>query len=79
MTMKHVIEGLMQATKCKNHSQLSKLLDFPQGIICRLAQGKSKTLGMDNLLQVHTTTGVSIQTLFDWYRLPTGAVLGRVA
>lgn len=73
MTMQHVIHGLMQVTKVKNHHQLSVLFDVPQGIISRLAHGKFNGMSMANLSQIQSVSGVSFDTIFAWYRLPTHA------
>lgn len=80
MSGRHLVEGLMQATRSRTHEQMSVKLAWERAEISRLVNGKSSGGGMRlvTLDTIQRRSGVPIQTLLDWYRLPEGAVLGRV-
>jgi len=79
MTAKHIIEGVMQWTGARNHHQCAVLLDIEPAVVTRLSKGKQVGVRLDTLDQIQRKTQVPIDVLFDWYRLPDGAVLGRIA
>lgn len=78
MTARHILEGVMQWTKARSHHQCAVLLGMDPASISRLHQGKQTGLTIATLDQIQRRTEVPIDTLFAWYRLPDGAVLGRV-
>ncbi len=79
MTMRHVIDGLMQKTRAKSHNNLAFKLMIDSPTISRLHKGQNLTVSMEKLERMQAGSQVSFDTIFEWYRLPEGAVLGRVA
>lgn len=78
MTMKHVIDGLMQATHCPSHHALSLRVGIDKAAISRMCSGKCNGIGIEKLDQIQTLTGVSPDDIFAWFRMPDGTVLGRI-
>jgi hypothetical protein len=78
MTARHILEGVMQWTKSRSHHQCAVLLDIDPAVIARLNSGKQTGLTIATLDRIQRRTEVPIDTLLAWYRLPDGAVLGRV-
>jgi transcriptional regulator with XRE-family HTH domain len=78
MTTRHLLEGLMQKTGARNHSHCAVILGLTPCMISRLNSGDRAGLRMYTLDIIQQKTGVPFDTLFAWYRLPPGAVLGRV-
>jgi transcriptional regulator with XRE-family HTH domain len=78
MTAKHLLDGVMQATGARDHSHCSKLLGLDPSTIHRLDKGKRVGVNISTLDQIQQVTRVPFDTLFAWYRLPEGAVLGRI-
>lgn len=78
MTMKHMIDGLMQTTKSRSFTQLGELVGLEPASVVRLARGYSKGVGIEKISSINVVTGIPLDTLFAWYRLPDDAVLGRV-
>lgn len=78
MTAKHLLHGVMQSIGARNHNQASVLLELDPATVCRLGKGKQAGLNVATLDHIQRKTGVPFDALFDWYRLPEGAVLGRV-
>jgi DNA-binding Xre family transcriptional regulator len=79
MTSKHLLEGVMQSTRARSHHHCSKLLGLDVATISRLSAGKVVGMHIRTLDQIQQITGIPIETLFAWYRLPDGAHLGRIA
>ena len=78
MTVKHILEGVMQHTKARNHNHLSKMTGLDTAAISRIVAGESVGMTIRSLDRIQRTTGVPIDTLFAWYRLPEGEALGRI-
>jgi DNA-binding Xre family transcriptional regulator len=78
MTMRHLVDGLMQATKCANHCRLAWTCDVEHSTISLLHNGKANDMALSTLAKIHDATGVPVERMFAWYRLPETAVLGRV-
>jgi len=78
MTTKHVLEGLMQWTKSRTHAQCAVALGLDNGKVSRIHSGKQTGMNMATVDMIQQRCGVPLETLFAWYRLPEGAVLGRV-
>lgn len=78
MTVKHLLEGAMQHTRSRNHHQLTVLTGLNTAAVSRMAAGKNIGMTIRTLDRIQRTTGVPIDTLFAWYRLPDGATLGRI-
>jgi DNA-binding Xre family transcriptional regulator len=79
MTAKHLLEGVMQSTRARSHHHCSILLGIDVATISRLNAGKTVGMRIQTLDHIQRKTEIPIETLFAWYRLPDGAVLGRVA
>lgn len=78
MTVKHLIDGAMQHTKARNHHHLSKLTGLDTAAISRIVAGTNIGMTVRSLDRIQRTTGVPIDTLFTWYRMPEGETLGRI-
>lgn len=78
MTVQHLLDGAMQHTKARCHYHFTILTGLNPGAVTRMATGKYKGMRIETLDQIQRTTGVPIDTLFAWYRMPEGAVLGRI-
>jgi uncharacterized protein YbaP (TraB family) len=78
MTTKHLVNGLMQAVRAKNHNHCTQLLDLPQGTLCRMANGTHKNLLVSTLAHIHEKSRVPLDALVDWYLMPADQPLGRV-
>lgn len=78
MTLKHLAEGLMQATgaRCQNHC--TKLLGLPQGLLTRMQNGTREEIKLTTFLHMADASGLPVDLLAEWCRLPHGQVLGRV-
>jgi hypothetical protein len=68
----------MQVTQARNHAHCTELLALPQGSLCRLNKGEHQDLKVSTLVHIREKTGVSLDTLADWFRMPADRVLGRV-
>lgn len=77
--MRHMLDGLMQATNTPNHKQLGILLGLDNATISRIHHGKLKDVRLHTLASIRERSGVPFDTLFAWFALPDGAVLGRIA
>ncbi len=78
MTMKHLLDGLAQTLGTPNDNRLAQHLGLSNGVITRIRQGKATGMHLRFFDQMQRTSNVSADTLLAWYRLPTGAVLGRI-
>lgn len=78
MTTKHLLEGVMQWTGARNHHKCALLLELEQATVSRMARGKYTGMRTETLDQIQRISGVPIEMLFAWYRLPEDARLGRV-
>lgn len=78
MTVKHMLDGLVQATGASSLNQCSELLGQPKGTLWRLYVGQRATLKVTTLLSMSEMSRTPAATLIEWYQLPEGAVLGRV-
>lgn len=78
MTTKHILDGVMQWTGSRTHLACASMLELDPATVCRMAQGRYAGMRIETLDRIQRKTGVPIDTLMDWYRLPDGAELGRV-
>ncbi|MGZ3640527.1 MAG: hypothetical protein ACXVCX_22070 [Ktedonobacterales bacterium] len=78
MTAKHLLEGVMQWTEARHHKQCADILGVDAATLCRIAKGKATGMHLDTLDRIQRVTGLPIEMLFAWYRLPEGAHLGRI-
>jgi transcriptional regulator with XRE-family HTH domain len=78
MTMKHVVDGLMQVTRCRSHSQLARLCDIEQATVSGIWCGKIHGISLRTFEKLQVGTGVSADCMLGWYRMPDEAELGRV-
>jgi hypothetical protein len=79
MTLKHLADGLMQATASSFHIACERVLELPGGTLCKMTNGTYKDLRLSTVLQMADNSGIALDTLVAWARLPEGAVLGRLA
>ena len=79
MTIKHMLDGLMQATKSRHNGELAAKLDLEPCTLSKISRGEQISMRMDKVNKIHRRSGVPLDTLFTWYRMPATAVLGRIA
>lgn len=79
MTAKHMLDGAMQWTKSRDHSQFARLTGLDNSTLSRLYKGRCQGMRIETLDLIQRTTGIPIETLWAWYRLPEGETLGRIA
>ncbi|HEX9173864.1 MAG TPA: hypothetical protein VF861_14520 [Telluria sp.] len=72
MTVKHMIEGIMHATKARNQRHCAIKLAMTEANISRILSGKFTGHGM--LLAsfdiIQQKSGIPADTLLGWYRQP---------
>lgn len=78
MTLRHMLDGLMQVTGAPNHSQLGDMIGLDPATVHHMNRGEVKGLNMKTFERVQTMSQVSADRLLEWYRLPPDAVLGRI-
>ena len=78
MTTKHLLEGAMQHVKAHSLRQFARLAELDVATVSRMAGDKYGGMRIETLDQIQRASGVPVEKLFYWYRLPEGAVLGRV-
>lgn len=78
MTMRHLIDGLMQATNSPNHHVLGLVVGIDKATISRIQSGKQPNMHINTMSQIQHCSRVPFDTLFMWLRMPEGAVLGRI-
>ena len=77
MTMKHVLNGLLQATGKRSDRQLRLMLDIDGAMFTRWRQGQNVGCHIRVFDRINVVTGVPFDRLFAWFRLPAEAVLDR--
>jgi DNA-binding Xre family transcriptional regulator len=78
MTIRHMLDGLMQATKATSHTNLATKAGLDFTTISRMWAGKQIDVRMSTLQRVRDYTGIPLADLFGWFDLPEGALLGRI-
>lgn len=80
MTIRHLIDGLMQTTHCKNHGRLAETLKVDPALISRLNRmGNGKRgISITTLVRIHHTCGIPYVTLMAWFEMKPDEVLGRL-
>jgi hypothetical protein len=78
MTAKHLVDGVMQWTSSRTYNSCASLLGIESATVYRMSNGDQRSLNMATVDLIQQRSGVPIETLFAWYRLPKDAVLGRI-
>lgn len=78
MTIRHVILGLMQATRARSHRELANKSGIGEAVISRIMSGQCHSLTLGTLSRAQEATRVPLDLIFMWYRLPPGVPLPRV-
>jgi transcriptional regulator with XRE-family HTH domain len=79
MTARHMLEGLMQWTRARDLAHCAVLLGIDISLVSRISSGERRGLHISTVDLIQQKTGVPFDMLFDWYRLPDEAVLGRIS
>jgi hypothetical protein len=77
MTNRHVIDGLMRATRSRTAFQCEVKLGLPGGTFTHMHQ-RNQGFNVAILDRMQQRSGVSFDQIMAWWRLPEDAVLGRV-
>lgn len=78
MTFRHMIDGLMQVTGIANHCKLAWQCDLEHCIISKLWSGEAKNMDLTTFAKIVDGTKVPVEQIYEWYRMPEGAVLGKL-
>lgn len=71
MTTRHMVNGLMKATKATSHNNLAaRLAQTPATISRMYHMSEQKDMNLSTLDIIQQKSGVPVQTLMDWYRQP---------
>ena len=66
MTMKHLAEGVLQASGMRNDFRLAKLIDVAQMTISGWRTGKLHKCHIDVFDRINASTGIPYDRLFAW-------------
>lgn len=78
---KNLLDEIMTRSHLKNDAALSRFLDVPAPVVCKIRQKRIAISG-DMLLRIHDYTGISISDLRELagipkYDAPAGEILTR--
>lgn len=77
MTARHMVEGIMQATNARSQAHCAVIVGLDSSHLHYMTNGRFKNPRISTVDLIHIKTGIPLDLLFAWHRLPEGAVLGR--